>query len=151
MPQSLVQVWLHVVFSTRERRTFLKHADFRDQMFRMLAHEVKETGCVSATVGGHVDHVHLLVGLTSTIRISDFIRHVKTKTSFWAKSADVGTDLFSWQRGYGALSVSHSNLDSVDRYIREQAEHHRRMSFQDEFRLLCQKHGVEIDERYVWD
>jgi len=81
MPQSHAQVWLHIVFSTKERRGFLQKESFRDQMFRMLAHHAKECGCVSASVGGHVDHVHLLVGLSRTITIADLVEHVKTKTS----------------------------------------------------------------------
>jgi len=85
MPQSHAQVWLHIVFSTKERRGFLQKEPFRDQMFRMLAHHVKQCGCVSASVGGHVDHVHLLVGLSRTITIADLVEQVKTETSKWAK------------------------------------------------------------------
>jgi len=134
MPQSHAQVWLHIVFSTKERRGFLQKESFRDQMFGMLAHHVKECGCVSASVEGHVDHVHLLVALSRTITIADLVEHVKTETSKWAKIAGEGNALFQWQSGYGAFSVSHSMKDNVD-----------------EYRRLCEKHGIEIDERYVWD
>lgn len=120
-------------------------------MFRMLAHHVKECGCVSASVGGHVDHVHLLVGLSRTITIADLVEHVKTETSKWAKKVPEGNALFQWQSGYGAFSVSHSMKDKVDEYIRSQEQHHATSSFQDEYRRLCEKHGIEIDERYVWD
>ena len=125
--------------------------EFREQMFRMLANQIKELGCVSVSVGGHIDHVHMLVGWTSTLSISEFIQVVKTKTSHWAKTAEGGAPQFTWQRGYGAFSVSHSRRDDVDQYIRNQETHHARMTFQDEFRSLCLKHGVPIDERYVWD
>ena len=151
MPQSLAQVWLHIVFSTIERRSFLRNPDFREEMFRMLAHHVKETGCISASVGGHVDHVHLLVGLSRTLTIAQLIESIKTETSKWAKKIPNGVEAFQWQSGYGAFSVSHSQRDSVDAYIRNQAEHHQKLSFQDEFRALCKKHAIEIDERYVWD
>lgn len=151
MPQSFAKVWLHIVFSTKNRQTFLQGEDFRLQMFRMLSHHVTESGCVSASVGGHVDHVHLLVGLSRTITIAQLVENIQTETSLWAKTAAGGTELFRWQSGYGAFSVSHSNRDAVDRYIRRQAEHHVKTSFKDEFRLLCKKHGIEIDERYVWD
>ena len=150
MPQSHAQVWLHIVFSTKERRGFLQKESFRDQMFRMLAHHVKECGCVSASVRGHVDHVHLLVGLSRTITIADLVEHVKTETSKWAKKDREGNNLFQWQSGYGAFSVSHSMKDNVDEYIRSQEQHHATSSFQDEYRWLCEKHGIEIDERYVW-
>ena len=151
MPQSLAQVWLHVIFSTKQRRPFLQNSEFRDQMFRMLAHHVKESECVSASVGGYVEHVHLLVGLSRTITIAKLVEHVKTETSKWAKKAIGGHSTFSWQAGYGAFSVSHSMKDKVDEYIRSQEQHHATSPFQDEYRRLCEKHGIEIDERYVWD
>jgi putative transposase len=151
MPQSLAQVWLHVIFSTKNRRTFLQDQTFREEMFRMLAHTVGDCGCISASVGGWVDHVHLLVGLTRTITIAKLVETVKIETSKWAKDAEAGSPQFAWQSGYGAFSVSHSNTRWVDRYIRDQATHHEELTFQDEFRRICKKHGLEIDERYVWD
>jgi len=151
MPQSHAQIWVHIVFSTKNRRTFLQDTAFQEEMFRMLSHHVKESKCVSASVGGHIDHAHLLIGLSRTITVANLVENVKTETSKWAKKAQRGTPEFSWQSGYGAFSVSHSLLDTVDRYIRNQIEHHTRMSFQDEYRQLCAKHEVDIDERYVWD
>ena len=151
MPQSLAQVWLHVIFSTKQRRPFFQNSKFRVEMFRMLAHHVKEATCVSASVGGYVDHVHLLVGLSRTITIAKLVEQVKAETSKWAKKAIGGRSTFSWQAGYGAFSVSHSIRDSVDVYIRNQVQHHAKLSFQEEYRLICQKHEIVIDERYVWD
>ncbi len=151
MSQSHAQIWIHIVFSTKNRRPFLQDADFQEEMFRMLSHHVKESKCVSASVGGHIDHAHLLVGLSRTITIAKLVEIVKTETSKWAKKAQRGAADFSWQAGYGAFSVSHSLLDTVDRYIRNQRDHHTRRSFQEEYRQLCAKHDIEIDERYVWD
>ncbi len=151
MPQSHAQVWIHLVFSTKNRRTFLQEPTFQDEMFRMLSHQVKKSKCISASVGGHVDHAHLLVGLSRTISIAQLVENIKIETSKWAKKSEQGTTDFSWQSGYGAFSVSHSLLDTVDRYIHNQAEHHAGMSFQDEYRQLCVKHEVDIDEQYVWD
>ena len=151
MPQSLAQVWIHLVFSTKDRRPFLQNESLRTEMFKMLTHHVKESGCLSASVGGHIDHVHLLIGLSRTITIAKLVEEIKKKTSKWIKSHPKGTQLFQWQAGYGVFSVSHSMLDIVDEYIRSQNSHHEKRTFQDEFRLLCQKHGIEFDERYVWD
>lgn len=117
----------------------------------MLSHHVKESKCVSASVGGYVDHVHLLIGLSRTITLAKLVEAIKTETSKWAKSTQGGSELFSWQSGYGAFSVSHSKCDDVDRYIRNQVKHHEKMSFQDEFREICRRHQIDIDERYVWD
>ena len=101
--------------------------------------------------GGHIDHVHLAVGLSRTLSISKLIEKIKTETSRWAKDVEGGDPNFSWQSGYGVFSISHSNLEAVKHYIETQEDHHAKRSFQDEFRLMCEKHGIEIDERYVWD
>lgn len=151
MPQSLAQVWLHIAFSTKERRPFLQNDVFRSEMFKMLSHHLTEQKCVSASVGGHVDHVHLLIGMSRTITIAKLVEKIKTETSKWAKGHVNCSSAFSWQAGYGVFSVSHSLLDIVDQYIRTQAQHHAKRSYVDEFRLLCKRHGVEIDEQYVWD
>jgi REP element-mobilizing transposase RayT len=137
MPQSLAQVWLHLVFSTKDRRPFLQDEIFRNEMFCMLAYHVKQSGCVSASVGGYVDHVHLLVGLSRTIMIAKLVEQLKTETSKWGKVTAGCTSSFSWQAGYGVFSVSHSKRDDVDRYIRRQSQHHAVKSFQEEFRSIC--------------
>ena len=151
MPQSLAQVWVHLIFSTKERQPLLEDPDFQEEMFRMLSHHVKEAKCINASVGGQIDHVHLLVGISRTITIAQLVENVKTETSKWAKKTKRGDLAFAWQSGYGAFSVSHSLRDVVDEYIRNQAEHHAQMSFEDEYRQICEKHEIEIDERYVWD
>ena len=106
---------------------------------------------MNASVGGYVDHVHLLVGFSRTLTIAGLVEHVKTETSKWAKTVADGTADFRWQNGYGVFSVSHSMKDKVDLYIRNQSVHHTSRPFQDEYRQLCQRHGIHIDERYVWD
>ena len=151
MPQSLSQVWLHVVFSTEDRRAFMQNPEFRDVMFRMLSHHVGEVGCFPKLTGGWVDHVHIVCGLSRTVTIAKLVEDIKTETSKWAKKNPRGSRAFSWQAGYGAFSISQSNLDRVLAYVEQQEKHHRKRSYQDEFRELCRKHKIEIDERYVWD
>ena len=124
---------------------------FRDEMFRMLSHHVGEAGCYPKLSGGWIDHVHVVCGLGRTVSVASLIEHIKTETSKWAKKASIEASSFSWQKGYGAFSVSQSNLDAVLDYVERQEEHHQRRSFQDEFRELCRKHEVAIDERYVWE
>ncbi|MFG0261232.1 MAG: transposase [Novipirellula sp. JB048] len=130
---------------------YLRKDSFREGMFRMLAYKVKESKCLSASVGGYHDHVHLLAGLSRTITIAKLVENIKRETSRWAKDAAGGSSTFAWQSGYGVFSVSHLKHDAVDKYIREQSQHHATTSFQDEFRWMCERHGIEIDERYVWD
>ena len=151
MPQSLSRIWLHIVFSTKQRQTFLKDDALRDEMFRMLGHHANELGCPSAGVGGWVDHVHILCGLSRTVTVADLVEELKRETSKWAKQRCPAWSAFYWQNGYGAFSVSQSQLETVKLYIARQAEHHRILSYQDEFRELCARHAVLLDERYAWD
>jgi REP element-mobilizing transposase RayT len=151
MPQSHARVWLHVVFSTKNRQAFLKDDDLREEMCKMLGHHVNETGCQVVRVGGWHDHVHILLGFSRTITIAKLIEVIKGETSEWAKKRAPEWARFYWQNGYGVFSVSQSLVEQVIAYIENQGEHHARMTFQDEFRILCEKHEIEIDERYVWD
>ena len=151
MSQSLAQVWLHIVFSTKDRQVFLKDAAFRDEMFRMLSHHVEQAGFYPKLSGGWIDHVHVVCGLARTVTIAGLLEHIKTETSKWAKKTSPEVSAFSWQKGYGAFSVSQSNLNAVLDYVERQEKHHTRRSFQDEYRELCKKHEVAIDERYAWE
>ena len=151
MSQSLARVWLHVVFSTKDRRAFLQHDGLRDEMCRMPGYQVNEIGCHALRAGAWIDDVHLVCGLSRTVTIAALVEHVKVETSKWAKNSTHGSSLFSWQSGYGAFSVSQSNLPAVVDDVENQSSHHARRTFQDEFRELCRRHELEIDERYVWD
>ncbi len=151
MPQSLARIWLHIVFSTNERRAYLQNEDLRDEMFRMLGHHAKEAGCPPARIGGWIDHVHVLCGLSRTVTVAELVEVLKRETSKWVKQRAADLDIFHWQNGYGAFSVSQSNVDQVIQYIDRQPAHHGRMTFQEEFLAICAKHNVEIDERYAWD
>ena len=117
----------------------------------IIGYQVNEIGCVAVRSGGWHDHVHFVCGLSRTVTIAALVEHVKVETSRWAKQAANGVATFSWQSGYGAFSVSQSNLPSVVDYVNHQEAHHRQRTFQDEFRELCRRHELEIDERYVWD
>lgn len=123
----------------------------RDELYRMCTTVLREIECPTVKAGGTEDHIHILSGLSRKIAIKDLIEHVKTETSPWIKKKDPSLRNFYWQGGYGAFSVGESDVGSVRDYIANQEEHHRRLSFQDEFRQLCQRHGLEIDERYAWD
>ena len=152
MPQSHAQVWLHIIFSTKDRRPFLQKETFRTEMFRMLAHHVRESKCTSASVGGYSDHVHLLLGLSRTLTIAKLVEDVKTETSKWAKHHKDGSSVFSWQSGYGAFSVSHSLMATVDQCIRNQIEHHAKLTFQAEYRRICSTNatcGIEVHAEWT--
>lgn len=151
MSQSLVQIHVHLVFSTKHRTPWLTERDFRDRTHGYLVGICENQGSPSLKVGGVEDHVHILCRLSKTLDVSTLIRELKRDSSKWVKDQNPKLADFHWQQGYGAFSVSPSHVEALIEYIANQDEHHRRESFQDEFRRLCKKYGVEIDERYVWD
>ncbi len=151
MPQSLAQIYLHVVFSTKERRPFLADPVLRDEMHRILGAECNNHECPVLCVGGVADHVHFLCRLGRAVAISELVKEVKRESTLWAKRKWENLRDFHWQSGYGAFSISPAHVDAVCEYIANQEEHHRRESFQEEFRGLLKKYGLEWDERYVWD
>ena len=151
MSQSLVQIHVHLVFSTKHRRPFLGNDAFRDRTHRYLAGICKNLDCPALVVGGVPDHVHLLCRLGKTLGIADLIRDLKRDSSKWVKAEQPRLAEFHWQQGYAAFSVSPSHVEALKKYITDQEQHHQAETFQDEFRRLCRKYGLEIDERYVWD
>ena len=151
MPQSLAQVYLHLVWSTKHRQPFLTDKEQREKMHDYLAGTCHNLKCPSLIVGGVEDHIHSLCRLGRTITIADLVRDLKRASSGWVKSLSPKLKEFDWQDGYGAFSIGPSHVAGLTEYIRDQENHHRRESFQDEFRRLMRKYGIEFDERYVWD
>ena len=151
MPQSLVQIYVHIVFSTKNRAPYLQDRAVRDRLHAYLNGICENQGSPSLRVGGTKDHIHILCRLSKTLDVATLIRELKRDSSKWIKDENPRLADFYWQQGYGAFSVSPSHVDALIQYIANQEEHHRRETFQDEFRRLCKKYGVVIDERYVWD
>jgi putative transposase len=150
MPQSLSLVLLHVVFSTKDRRSLLEPA-VRPGLNMYLATVARNAGCECYRVGGVADHVHLAIRLSRTIKIADLLEELKTSSSKSLKTDLAQIRDFAWQRGYGAFSVGPGDLPALIAYIDNQEEHHRTRTFQDEYRAFLNKYGIEFDERYVWD
>ncbi len=151
MPQSLAQIYLHLVFSTKYRQSYFQETDLAEKMHAYLAGICNRQDCFAKLVGGYVDHIHILCCLSRQKTVADLVRDIKTSSSAWIKKEYPKMADFHWQDGYGAFSVSPSQLERVKAYIANQDEHHRTVPFQDEFRKLLQKHAVGFDERYVWD
>ena len=151
MPQSLAQVYLHIVFSTKNRQPCFRDTSFSCELCAYLAGVCKNQNCLAKTIGGSIDHVHLLCSLSRRKTIADLIRDMKTGSSAWIKTQKPEWRNFHRQDGYGVFSVSQSQLEKVEEYINHQNEHHQMMTFQDEFRKLLKKHGVDFDKKYVWD
>jgi putative transposase len=150
MPQSLAMVYVHVIFSTKNRERVLLN-DWRDELFRVMGGTANSLGCQSLIVGGTMDHVHMLFQMGRTITLADAIGKIKSTTSAWVNQNYASAMPFHWQAGYAVFSVSQSNVAAVREYIRRQPEHHAKMSFQDELRDWLRRYEIEWDERYVWD
>ena len=151
MPQSLSSVLVHVIFSTKERRPFLSDRETRLRLHQQLGGTSNALDCQSLIVGGAEDHIHLLGVQARTITLADWIKELKRATSHWIKEEYPQQRAFSWQAGYGAFSVSQSQVASVRKYIDDQEEHHKKVDFVSEFKQFLERHQVPYDERYVWD
>jgi putative transposase len=149
MPQSLALMLVHIIFSTKSRKPFLRSIELRSQVHAYLTGTLRCLECDPLIIGGVEDHVHILCELSRKISLSELVKNLKTSSTRNLK--DNGHHGFSWQTGYGVFSVSQSAKESVSAYISNQETHHRKTTFQDEFRTLLTKHGIRFDERYVWD
>jgi putative transposase len=151
MSQSLSKILMHVIFSTKGRYPFLQDVGIRQETHAYLSGILKHKESPALLVGGLSDHVHILCHLSRTICVSDLIGETKRASSLWIKERGGRFAQFGWQNGYGAFSIGQSQVASVKRYIATQDEHHRKLSFQDEFRALLRRYPLQYDERYVWD
>ena len=150
MPQSLSKVIILIIFSTKDREPWLDR-EVRQRMHGYIATICRDAGAEALLVGGVADHVHVVTTLPRTLSQADLIETMKKTSSKWIKGVDGKYQGFFWQRGYGAFSVSPSQLAAVLEYVESQEEHHRSRSFQEEYRDFLGKYGIEFDERYVWD
>ncbi len=150
MGSTLTNLLYHVVFSTKHRATLISDTIQAD-LYAYLGGIIKGNGGYLLEVGGIADHVHLLTRFPPTIAVAEMMKTIKAKSSGWVnRERPIGTR-FGWQDGYAAFSVSSSQVDAVRRYIRNQAAHHQQQSFMQELITLLDKHGVEYDERYVFE
>ena len=150
MAQSLASILVHLVFSTKYREPLIKPA-VESNLHGYMAVVFRECKCPSLIVGGMPDHIHTLFSLHRTWAAADVVEEVKKRSSKWMKTNGTEYQHFQWQGGYGAFSVSQSAVREVKDYIANQKQHHRQMTFQDEFRALLRKYEVQYDESYVWD
>jgi len=146
MPHTYSQNYLHVVFSTKERRRLITK-EFQPKLWSYMAGISRNNGFIVLANGGMEDHAHLLIQLPATLALAKAVQLLKGSSSKWVN--EHGRE-FSWQEGYGAFSVSKSNINAVVKYIANQETHHRKITFEDEFIALLEKHGIEYDPRYVF-
>ena len=140
----------HIIYSTKYRKPTIR-TEWQDDLYGFIGGIVRDQNGTLLKVGGIEDHVHLLAKLSPTISISDVLQKIKSNSSRWINERADVTRKFEWQSGYAAFSVSESQMPSVHDYIANQAEHHRKKSFEEEFLAILQKHNIEFDMRYVFE
>lgn len=150
MSQSLAKNLIHLIYSTKHRWAGLDQG-IQPELWAYKAGILKQWDSPALAIGGVEDHMHILFSLSRNHALKRIVEEVKKGSSKWLKTQGNQFCDFRWQAGYGAFSVSHSNVNQVRHYIETQAEHHRRMTFQEEFRAFLKRHQIEYQERYVWD
>jgi putative transposase len=151
MAQSLSNVLLHIVFSTKDRRPFLQDAELRTELHAVIMGMLRNRNCPGLTINSVEDHIHILCQLSRTMSMADLLQEIKAASSRWIKDQRKELQEFQWQGGYAVFSVSQSQVPQVVAYIDQQEEHHRRLSFKEELLALLQKNGIDFDENYLWD
>lgn len=150
MPQSLVRLATHITFSTKHRQHFID-ATIESSLHAYLGSVCKKMDCVQLKIGGYTDHVHILCLLSRKIALMDLLEEIKKRSSKWIKGEGEQYESFYWQEGYGAFSVNPTETGKVITYIDGQHEHHKKVTFQDEFTAFLKKYSIDYDERYIWD
>ena len=150
MAQSLAQILVHLVFSTKNREAWLAD-ELRDELHAYIAGIIENQKGTLLKAGSVTDHLHLLLAHPRTCAPSELVQEIKTGSSKWLKTKGARYGAFRWQGGYGMFSVSPAHRPAMETYLATQAEHHRTVTFQEEYRRTLRKYGLSFDERYVWD
>lgn len=150
MAHTFTNLRTHIIFSPKDRLPVIT-ADLKTRLFAYLGGIIRDLNGKAIIVGGTADHVHLLLSMTPTLSISETLRLLKANSSRWVNRERSTKQAFAWQSGYGAFSVSESSAAAVVKYIQSQEEHHKRVSFQEEFVAFLKKNGITYDERYLWE
>jgi putative transposase len=149
MAETYASLYVHLVFSTKDRQPTLQ-AGLRERIWRYLGGIARREEMKAIEIGGTSDHIHALLSLAPTMAPATVVQTLKGNSSKWINESLGLPCRFEWQEGYGAFSVSSSQIDKIVAYIRRQEQHHRRKSFQQEYLGFLKKHKIQYDERYIW-
>jgi putative transposase len=147
MPTSFTQLYAHIVAATKHRQTLIT-PEVEARLYPFIGGIIRDLGCTLYEINGTLDHFHILVQYRADLSMSDLVRHVKSRSSKWVREK---IPEFRWQECYGGFTVSKSQVPRVKAYIRGQKEHHRKESFESEYRRLLKAYGIEFDERDLFD
>jgi REP element-mobilizing transposase RayT len=149
MAHSLAEVYIHIVFSTKDRAQIIKN-DLSARLHSYLGGICNGLNCTPLSIGGYEDHIHILCVLSKKTSIVELVENLKKQSSRWIKEQDAKYSTFYWQAGYGVFSVNKSQISDIRNYIENQVEHHKRVDFKQEYKAILDKLGVKYDERYLW-
>ncbi len=150
MPQSLTNILVHIIFSTKIRAPLIT-SKIDTELYAYIASILKDCDCSPIIIGGPQDHVHILCKLSKTITISSIIEDIKKKSSKWVKTKGEEYKDFYWQSGYGSFSIGQSQVDALKQYIQNQKEHHKKRTFKEELLEILKRYEIKYDERYLWE
>jgi putative transposase len=148
MSQSYVQFYAHIVFHTKNNMKFIRE-DIEDELYSYLGGILKSYRSIPLQIGGTSDHIHVLCTLPKTMTLADLTEEIKKSSSKWIKTKGSQYHTFYWQDGYGGFSVGWSQVEQVKNYIRNQKQHHLKVSSMDEYRKLLDENGIDYEERYL--
>jgi REP element-mobilizing transposase RayT len=150
MPSTYTNLLYHIVFSTKDRIPLIT-GSLQEELYKYIGGIIRAEGGVQLEIGGMQEHVHILAKMKPAISVSEMLNKIKSNSSKWANDHKMKLRKFGWQTGYAAFSVSESQVPTVREYIRNQEEHHRKQTYQDEFVALLERHGIEYNPQYLWD
>jgi putative transposase len=150
MPGTYSQIYIHVVFAVKGRENIITKT-FQDDLFKYISGIIENKGQKSIIVGGYINHVHVLIGIKPVIQISDLVRDIKNNSSKFINENRFVKGHFAWQEGYGVFSYSHSQLSNVYQYILNQEDHHKKITFKEEYLDFLKKFEISFDEKYLFD
>lgn len=149
MTQSLSSLYIHLIFHIKNKMCPLE-GFLRDDIYKYMYGILKNNDSKTIIINGTHNHVHLLFKISKNISLSQIVLELKQGSSKYIKTLIGGYEKFSWQNGYAGFSVSHSVIEQVEKYIKNQEEHHKKISFQDEYKLFLDKNAVLYDEKFLW-
>jgi REP element-mobilizing transposase RayT len=148
MPATHLSLFYHIIFTTKGRRSCIRES-WEKRLYEYLGGTIRNLSGIAVEIGGTSDHVHILASFKGKYSLSEIIRDMKANSSKWIRR-NIDNGFWGWQDGYGAITVSNRDIESVRRYIKGQKEHHRKKSFKDEYIKILQQCGIEYDDRYLW-
>jgi putative transposase len=150
MPSTFTNLLYHIVFSTKQREPLITE-DFREELYKYIGGIIRAEDGILIEIGGIDDHVHLVAKLKPSMAVSEYLNKIKSNSSKWVNENKKSARRFAWQEGYAAFTVSESQVPPVREYIQNQEVHHKKISFQQEFIALLERHGISYDPQYIWD